>query len=203
MKKKLLWGVGVLFVITTISFLVYPSLFTGGKSTWREYTNFDDISNFDTESYDLYRRVSINTVYLEDDNPFMTLEDTKVTYYFYYGASRTNDSMWPHNYIINFIHNARSYLNFYCITAVQDNKVLAKDCKETPLVPADYEVVSSSAVQVILESGVMHYMFSVAHIDDVAEKEGWIEEDIRFFKKRFKNDKDYMILVDLKYEANE
>ncbi|XMB67815.1 hypothetical protein RI065_04695 [Mycoplasmatota bacterium zrk1] len=203
MKKVLLLGIVILLTLTTIIFLLCPSLFTGGKSMWREYTNFDDISNFDTESYDLYRRVSINTVYLEDDNPFMTLEDTKVTYYFYYGSSRTNDSMWPHNYIINFIHNARSQYNFYCITAVKDNKVIVKDCTETPFDPAEYEVVSSSALEVVLENGVMRYLFSVAHIDDMAEKEGWTQELIKFMKKRFRNDKDYMILVDLNYEVNQ
>ncbi|XMB85581.1 hypothetical protein RJG79_09145 [Mycoplasmatota bacterium WC44] len=209
MKKVMLLRIGILLTLTTISFLVYPSLFTGGKSMWREYTDFDDISNFDTEIYDLYRRVSINSVYLEDDNPFITLEGTKVTYYLYYGSSRTSANMWPHIYPYDNIDKYLSHFNFFCITAVEDNNVIAKYCTETSFELVDYEelvdykVVSSSAIELVLQDGVITYSFSVVHIDDIFDKGGTSEEFIHHMKKRFKNDKDYMILVDSNYEANE
>lgn len=201
MAKVLLWIFGIIATIAIMCFIIYPSLFMKEKSLWGKYDDFEDITNFDSSTFDLYKKVSNISVRLRDDDPLISLDNDGVTYLFFDVVERTVDNKWPHKYLLDMVYNARNQFNIYCVAAIKDDSVVAKRCIETPFEPEKLIRLSQVTLGYLHEEGTSLVSVSLIHLDNTDEF-GWEEAHIKYMKRKYNNDRDYFISHEVSYEES-
>ncbi|XMB66414.1 hypothetical protein RI065_08920 [Mycoplasmatota bacterium zrk1] len=199
--KIILTTLGVITTIAIICFIIYPSLFMKEKSLWGKYDNFEDVTNFNSSTFDLYKKVTNISIRLRDDDPFISLGNDGVTYLFFDVIERTVDNKWPHKYLLDMVYNAQNRLNIYCVAAIKDDSVVGKRCIETPFEPEKLIKLSQVNLGYLHEEGTILVSVSLIHLDNMDEF-GWDEAHIKYMKRKYSNDNDYLIIQELSYEES-
>ncbi len=201
-KKIVIWLIRIIASLVLIVFFIIPGVFTNFRTMRTSYEDFEDITNFNKTTKDLFRNVSSTEVTLESDIPFMIVEGDNVTFHFYDVKEHIIDSKWPyHMDLVKFSEVQIIKNNKTCIAAVVDGSVVAKRCRRTIFEGYDKFAGSNSNYFAVYDDGIRTMDISLIHLDDMGSS-GWSNEFIERIKNRHKNDKDFFIAEDIVYDQD-
>lgn len=208
MRKIVILVLSVAVSLVIFTYLSIPSMFNNGETVWREYTDYDDKTDFDSVTFDLWRKVSKKEVVLDSEVPFLVLFDANVRFEFY-GVDQINvDYSWPYGYFWGRTDLMGGILYFnYCIVALEKDLVQSKVCLQSIVNPDEFNKSFDNGFIENNPNGYVERMFTLKVVDELtftSTHASVTEEEYRMINKRLVTyGYDHIIWMDYEFYPNE